>query len=79
MAKVTAAFVKRELGDLDDLEIAQIVALGPSEAEVVEARAWLEGNDDVALALEGPSSGVVEQIVAIAQAAAEAEEDDDFR
>jgi hypothetical protein len=78
MAKVTAAFVKRELGDLDDLEVARIVALDPSEAEVVEARAWLEGNEDVARALDGPSSGVVAQIVAIAQTAAEAEEDDDF-
>jgi hypothetical protein len=44
MAKVEAAFVRQELGELDDLEIARIVALGPSEAEVLEARAWLDGD-----------------------------------
>jgi hypothetical protein len=76
MAKVEAAFVRQELNWLNDIEVARIVALGPSEAEVVEARTWLEGDDSVVRELDEPMSAIVGQIVTIARKAAEAEEDD---
>lgn len=76
MTKATETFVRQLLGGLDELQIARIVALGASEAEVLEARAWVEGDEDVVRMLEGPSTGVVTQIVAIANAAAAREEED---
>lgn len=81
MTKATAEFVRRELAGLDDLEVADIVALGASEAEVLEARAWVEGDDDIVRRLEGPTSGVVALIVSAARAAADREEEDpdDYR
>jgi hypothetical protein len=76
MTKATEEFVRQELGDLEDLDVARIIELGASEAEVMEARAWVEGDEDTARALEGPSTGVVARLVAIAQAAAERYDDD---
>lgn len=74
MPKATPAFVSQELGDLDDLERARIIALDASEEDVLEARAWLEGDEELARTREGPSTGVVAEILAIAQAAAEEED-----
>lgn len=77
MSRATEAFVRQELVGLDDLEVASIVALGATEEDVLEARAWVEGDEELAQELEGPSNGVVAQIVEIGQAAAEREEEPD--
>jgi hypothetical protein len=79
VTRATEAFVRGELAGLDDLEVASIVALGASESEVLEARAWVEGDEDIARQFEGPTSGMVAQIVAIARAAADREEEEDYR
>lgn len=79
MPKATQTFVTQELGDLTNEEVAHILALDASEAEVSEARAWLEGDEELARMLDGPSTGVVAQIIAIAQAAAEEEDDLDLQ
>lgn len=77
MPKADAAFVEQELNSLNDIEVARVIALGASEAEVLEARAWLDGDEAVTRTLGRPSSGVVEQILAIAGKAVDEEEADE--
>lgn len=76
MAAVTATFVRQELGELNDLEIARIIELGATEADVLEARAWLDGDEQIARELAEPRSGIIEQIIAIAQMALAEEEEE---
>lgn len=76
MAKATAALIQRELGVLNELEMARLVALEPSEEEVVEARAWLSGDDEVNRSLGKPSTAKVRQMVELVRAALEEEEPD---
>jgi hypothetical protein len=54
MSRVTEELVRSELAGLDDLEVASVVALGATEAEVLEARAWVEGDEEVVRSLEAP-------------------------
>lgn len=79
MTRASEGFVRQELVGLDDLELADVMALHATEAEVLEARAWVEGDEEVVRMLEGPSTGRVARLVDIARAAAEREEDADDR
>jgi hypothetical protein len=45
-AKASSADVARLLGELDAASIAAILALTPTQAEVAEAAAWLDGESD---------------------------------
>lgn len=60
---VTRGFLERELGSLDPLVIARIERLDATETEVVEARQWLEGDEELEARLGHPSSVRVESIV----------------
>lgn len=79
MSKANTSFVRQELGDLDDLEVARIVALGATEGEICEAAAWLYADTDVVRDLPGPSTAKVQQILDIARAADDEDEPDPER
>ncbi len=69
MRKANAAFVRAELMDLVDLEVVRILALNPTEGEVLEAGAWLDGDEELIRAYGAPTSTTVARIVAMVQAA----------
>lgn len=62
---VTEEFLVRELGPLDDLTRARILALGATAAEIIEAREWLDGEEEVEAGLGHPSSDRVRRIVTL--------------
>lgn len=61
---ITRGFLERELGELDPLTFARIERLAPTETDVVEARQWLEGdNDELEATLGHPSNERVQAII----------------
>ncbi|HLG85854.1 MAG TPA: hypothetical protein VKZ79_01505 [Alphaproteobacteria bacterium] len=64
---VTAARVRQMLGDLDDVTIARIVALGATEAEVLEAFQWASADDELGTETERLPAGRVGEIYEILQ------------
>lgn len=72
---VTRSDVRRLLGDLDDVTVEHILAMGPSDAELREAVGWLEGDEEVEFNLGEPSSTTVSRIVALVQSLEEEDPD----
>jgi len=56
-----AETVRQIVGD-DDLKVAEVLKLQPTVAELEEAFAWAEGEDDVMGELEKPLTGKAAQI-----------------
>jgi len=52
MSNVERDDLRRILGDIDDVKVAEILALNPSLNDVEEAAAWLIGDRDI-LARDG--------------------------
>ena len=59
--------IRQILGDLDDVTIARIVAIGATEAELVEASQWVDADDELGIETERSASGRVGQICEILQ------------
>ena len=76
-AAADRADIRRELGDLDDLTVGRILALGPSVAEVVEASVRLAQGDDPDV-VRGPPSLLVQRIVREVRDALERAEEDEM-
>jgi len=74
---VTEEFLLTELGPLDELTQARILALGATAAEVIEAREWLEGEEEVESTLGHPSSERVRRLVVLLRDFWEGEEDEE--
>lgn len=74
LPKASRSDLTRVLGDLDDAQIAEILALRPTLAEVEQAALWAEGEGEVLSASGHTLSGVVAEIVDIVTAD---EEDDE--
>lgn len=74
-ARATREDVVRELGELDELVIARILAVGPSLGEVVEARGRL--TDDGDGPLRPPPTAIVDRIVTLVRDDLERLEADD--
>lgn len=55
----SAATIRRILGEIDAESVAGIQALGPSEAELLEAARWIGGDDEVGRELHDRPHGVV--------------------
>lgn len=64
----------RILGDLDDAQISEILALHPTLSEVEQAALWAEGEGEVLSGSGHTLSGVVAEIVDIVTADEEDEE-----
>jgi hypothetical protein len=61
-AELTHDEIVAMAGDLDDAAIAAILEIGPTAEDLVEALAWVEGEDDVMGEMERPLTGKVAQI-----------------
>jgi hypothetical protein len=66
--QLTPEDIRHVLGELDDTQIAAILAIGPSTEELEEAAAWMSEESDVMGELERPLAGVVAQICDILSA-----------
>ncbi len=73
MSQANTDFVQKHFPTLEDIEVAEIVATQATERDLLEARAWLDGDDDVTRPLGEPSNERVEKVIAIAE---EAEDED---
>jgi hypothetical protein len=73
-AAPSAATIRRILGELDAEYVASIQALGPTEAELLEAAQWIGAEDTVAHELRRRPHGVVGSICEILAEQAEPEE-----
>ena len=69
------AFIVRELGPLDDLTIARVLAVGATPEEIVEVRERLQANDG--LERVPPSSPRVSAVLDIVQPVWESEDEDE--
>jgi hypothetical protein len=65
----TASEIRELVGALDDSVIAGIAALGATQGEIIEAKAWLTADDDLHRELHRAPSGRVAQIVDILEEA----------
>ena len=70
--------VRRLIGDLDDVLIDRVIAVGASEAELREAIAWLEGDEEIEAQLGEPTSPRVSKLVGLLQIMQEEDLDDDL-
>jgi hypothetical protein len=61
-AELTHDEVAAMVGTLDDAVVAAILAIGPTAEDLVEALAWVEGEDDVMGEMERPLTGKAAQI-----------------
>jgi hypothetical protein len=59
---LTPQDVRDIAGDLDDAQIAAILATGANAEQLEEAMAWASGESDVMGELERPLSGVVARL-----------------
>ena len=72
MASVTdqpagVARVRQILGDLDDVTVARILAIGATEAELLEAFQWASADDELGPETERLPAGRVGEIYEILQ------------
>ncbi len=74
MDKIGHDDVVRLLGDLDDEQIAEIIGLGPSLADLERAAQWLAVGEDERAGTARPPTGIAAAIVDIV---GEDEDDDD--
>lgn len=71
--------VVRLFGELDDVTVERVLAIGASEAELREARGWIDGDEELEARLGAPSSPEVRQVIDLVNAFLEEEEEqDDF-
>lgn len=68
--------VRRLIGDLDDVFIERVLAVGASAEELREAIAWLEGDEEVEATLGEPSSTRVSKLVVLLQVMSEEDPDE---
>jgi hypothetical protein len=73
---LSPTLVRHELGDLDDFVVAEIIATGATEADILEARAYYEAAEAAERPAERPSD-VAAEVVAILRAADVEDEDED--
>ncbi|MCW5744855.1 MAG: hypothetical protein KIT36_01465 [Alphaproteobacteria bacterium] len=59
----TLADIRRVLGDIDDVTVAEIAKLKPTIADLDEALMWLSEGDDVPVISGGPQRPVAAAIV----------------
>jgi hypothetical protein len=62
---VTREFVITELGPLDPLTCARILATGATAEDIVEARRWLEGDELIEREFGHPSGARVQTVIEI--------------
>ena len=63
----TAALVRQILGDLDDVTVARIMAIGATEAELLEASQWAGADDELGAETERAPAGRVGIVYEILQ------------
>jgi hypothetical protein len=76
MTQLTRDDVIREVGEVDDVTIAEIVGTGATPEELEEAQAWIVNGDALIKAGKPPPSGRVRELIDIL-AELETDEDDD--
>jgi hypothetical protein len=76
MACVTRDDVIKEVGEIDDVTIAEIIGTGATAEELAEARAWIANGDALIKAGKPLPSGRVRELVDIL-AELETDEEDD--
>ena len=78
MTQLTRDDVIREVGEVDDVTIAEIIGTGATAEELVEARAWLANEDALTDAGKPPPSGRVRELIDIlAELATDEDADED--
>lgn len=55
---ISGGELRRLLGDVDDATLSRILALAPTEADVLEARQWLSADDALAKEVEHGRRGI---------------------
>jgi hypothetical protein len=65
MTQLTRDDVIREVGEVDDVTIAEIIGTGATAEELVEAQAWLANEDALLDAGKPPPSGRVRELIDI--------------
>lgn len=63
-------------GPLDDLVIADVLALRPSRGELLEARAWLDMGDELGHEVRRAPSPTVERLIEILEVALQAPDEE---
>jgi hypothetical protein len=78
MTQLTRDDVIREVGEVDDVTIAQIIGTGAMAEDLVEARAWLANEDALLDAGKPPPVGRVRELIDIlAELATDEDADED--
>ena len=58
----TAAAIRRVFGDVDDTVVTAIIAMGATEADLLEASQWMRADDELGSTLEHGPEGVVREL-----------------
>jgi len=69
--------VVRLFGELDDAAIDRVLAVGASIEELREARGWIDGDEELEIALGEPTSARVSRVIDLVQAYVDDEELDE--
>lgn len=69
MTRVSASDVTAVLGPLDEDLVARIVETGPSEAELLEAKAWMAADHYMGPEGKAPPQGRVRELCELVEAA----------
>lgn len=69
MERASASDVIETFGPLDEDLVARIVAVGPSEAELLEAKAWMAADHYMGPAGKPPPKGHVKEVCELIEAA----------
>jgi hypothetical protein len=78
MTQLTRDDVIREVGEVDDVTIAEIIGTGAMAEDLVEARAWLANEDALLDAGKPPPVGRVRELIDIlAELATDEDADED--
>ena len=58
----TEAAIRHVFGDVDDTVVTAIIAMGASEADLLEAAQWMRADDQLGITLEHGPEGVVREL-----------------
>ena len=58
----TAAAIHHVFGDVDDTVVTAIIAMGATEADLLEASQWMRADDELGSTLEHGPEGVVREL-----------------
>jgi hypothetical protein len=58
----TAASIHHVFGDVDDTVVTAIIAMGATEADLLEAAQWMRADDELGSTLERGPQGVVREL-----------------